>query len=208
MLANYKKLKNGVVQQIDRQAYAYDDNYIKTYISGRNITNDINYLRYGHICGVIGYEPVSILDIGYGDGGFLKVASQKIKNCYGSDISGFPVPEKCEFIKFEDTFNKWIEVITFFDCLEHFDDISFVKDLNCSYVVISLPNCHYFSDEWFENWKHRKPNEHLWHFNADSLTNFMEENGYITLNISDVEDMLRVSNQTYSNILTGIFQKI
>jgi hypothetical protein len=42
------------------------------------------------------------------------------------------------------------------------EDIEFVKDLKCHYVCISLPWCHYFSDEWFETWKHRKPNEHLW----------------------------------------------
>ena len=92
--------------------------------------------------------------------------------------------------------------------LEHFEDISFVKDLPCSYVCISLPWCHYFSDEWFENWKHRRPDEHLWHFNRNSLNEFMQECGFESIATSNIEDIIRKNNEQYSNILTGIFEKI
>jgi hypothetical protein len=72
---------------------------------------------------------------------------------------------------------------------------------------VSLPNCHYFSDEWFETWKHRRPNEHLWHFNETSLINFMNEIGYSKVNICNIEDTIRKHSHDYSNILTGIFKK-
>jgi len=202
MLNNYRKLSNGVIEQIIKYPFIYDENYIKSCIK---TTEDLNYLRYGHMCGTIGHIPSSILDIGYGTGDFLKICNKKIKKCYGNDISGHSLPENIEFLTFEELMNVNVDVITFFDCLEHFNDISFVKNLKAKYIVISLPNCHYFSDEWFETWKHRKPNEHLWHFNEKSLSQFMNEMGFNTLNLSNIEDILRINNETYSNILTGIF---
>jgi hypothetical protein len=98
-------------------------------------------------------------------------------------------------------------VISFFDVLEHFEEIDFVKDLDCNYVYISLPWCHNFSEEWFMNWKHRRPDEHLWHFNEKSIEKFFNEMGYDMVDYSNVEDLIRVSNEEYSNILTCIFKK-
>ena len=125
--------------------------------------------------------------------------------CFGYDITGYDIPEGCEFIK--DWVNLNVDVITFFDVLEHFEDPYMIKDLNAKYVILSFPWCHYISDEWFENWKHRKPNEHLWHFNKESLVNFMSEVGYDVINVTNVEDIIRKNNLEYSNILTGVFKK-
>jgi hypothetical protein len=98
-------------------------------------------------------------------------------------------------------------VISFFDVLEHFEEIDFVKDLDCNYVYISLPWCHNFSEEWFMDWKHRRPDEHLWHFNEKSIENFFNEMGYDMVDYSNVEDLIRVSGEEYPNILTCIFKK-
>ena len=107
-------------------------------------------------------------------------------------------------------FKERFKVITFFDSLEHFEDISFVRNLNCEYVVISLPECHQhvMGDEWFENWKHRKPDEHLWHFSRQSLKKFMQEQGYYCVTYNNVEDVVRKPNDKLPNIITGIFKKI
>jgi len=48
---------------------------------------------------------------------------------------------------------------------------------------------------------------YLWHFNAESLVNFMSEVGYDVINITNVEDIIRKNNLDYSNILTGVFKK-
>ena len=99
------------------------------------------------------------------------------------------------------------DVITFFDSLEHFEDIEFVKDLKCRVVCISVPYCHNKSDEWFENWKHRRPNEHLWHFDKDSLVKFMERMGFVLCSYSNLEDTIRKNpDQEEPNILTCIFR--
>jgi hypothetical protein len=55
------------------------------------------------------------------------------------------------------------------------------------------------------NWKHRKPNEHLFHFNPDSLRKHFELHGYEYVTHSCIEDGIRKGED--ENILTGIFKK-
>jgi hypothetical protein len=62
------------------------------------------------------------------------------------------------------------------------------------------------SAEWFESWKHRRPNEHLWHFNDESLKKFVESQNYEFVNSTNIEDCIRKTNYNYPNILTSIFK--
>lgn len=206
MIDNYEILENGVIKQIVREPFKYGYNYSNNYNQLGELGVRMGHLRLGYILGGIN-EPINkILDVGYGNGDFLKVASQIIPNCYGSDITKeYIVPEGCVFI--DDLSSEKFDVVCFFDVLEHYDEIYDIKNLKTKYVVISLPNCHNFSDSWFSEWKHRKPNEHLWHFNQDSLVRFMDEVGYEVISVSNVEDVIRKNNQPYSNILSGIFKK-
>jgi hypothetical protein len=207
MLENYKRLKNGVIKQISINKYEYDVEYVDTrYNSYGELSKRMSYLRYGYIVGCLGFIPDSIIDVGYGNGDFLSVCKESIKNCYANDVSNYPVPKGVIFI--DDIKSKEVDVITFFDSLEHFQDINFVKELNTRYIVISLPWCHYHSDEWFKNWKHRREDEHIWHFDSNSLINFMMEMGYEKISTSNIEDMIRKSSDENKNILTGVFKKI
>lgn len=202
-------LPNGVIKQDTTEDFKYDVEYIKERYDSEAYKDNVkkmSYMRLGYVIGSIGYIPQSILDVGYGNGDFLKACSNIIDYCYGNDVNNYPLPEGICYqpqIISSGTY----DVITFFDSLEHFKDISFVKDLNCKYVVISIPNCHYFSDEWFEKWKHRRENEHLYHFNEKSLIKFMDECGFDMVNISNIEDSIRKNNEDYPNILTGTFKK-
>jgi hypothetical protein len=207
MLENYAKNIDGVVYQLDKQHIDYDKDYVNTrYVKYGELPTYMGYLRLGNIIGSLGRVPGSILDVGYGDGSFLKVCSNIIPECYGYDISTYPIPEGCTQV--ESIIKEFYDVITFFDSLEHFEDIDFVQDLKCSSICISVPHCHYKSDEWFENWKHRRPNEHLWHFDKQSLTAFMNRMGYTLISCSNVEDTIRKNNEKESNILTCIFKKV
>ena len=63
-------------------------------------------------------------------------------------------------------------------------------------------------EEWFENWKHRRPDEHLWHFDKESLVNFMNRMGYVLVSHTNLEDTIRKnSQQKETNILTCVFRK-
>ena len=207
MLDNYSKSVDGVVYQVDKNHIDYDKEYVNTrYVKYGELPTYMGYLRLGNIIGSLRRVPTSILDVGYGDGSFLKVCSNIIPKCYGYDISTYPIPEGCKQVK--SFLDESYDVITFFDSLEHFEDIDFVRDLKCNAVCISVPHCHYKNDEWFENWKHRRPNEHLWHFDKPSLKTFMHRMGYELVSYSNVEDTIRKNNKDESNILTCIFKKV
>jgi hypothetical protein len=205
MLENYSINDDGVIFQIEKTPILYTPQYSTAYDKYGELSNYMSYLRLGYVIGSLGYVPESILDVGYGNGSFLKTCSNIIPNCYGNDVSGYQIPEKCVFVN--DIKSKFFEVITFFDSLEHFENIEFVNQLNCKYICISVPWCHYFDDIWFENWKHRRPNEHLYHFNEKSLNKFMTRMGFDNISSTNMEDTIRVGVNRESNILTSIFRK-
>jgi hypothetical protein len=206
MLENYKINKYGVIEQIVKNQFNYDKAYGDRYdmFSTKNIEN----LRLGHIIGSIGGVPKSLMDVGYGNGDFLINSSGLIKELYGNDVEpAYALPDNIKFIS--NITEQEVEVITFFDSLEHFHDIEFVKDLKAKYVVISLPWCtNGLDDTWFENWKHRKPDEHLFHFNEISLETFMKSQGFKMINFCNLEDNIRVDKTLTPNILTACFKKI
>lgn len=207
-LDNYEKLDNGVIKQINKvnSDFIYDDNYIKTYEDFKERGTYMSYLRLGYLLSNINIKNPSILDIGYGSGDFLRVAKDAGFESFGYDITDYEL-DGIPTISYDEVFKKHFNIITFFDSLEHFEDIDFVSELDCDYIIISLPECHNFSDEWFFNWKHRKPDEHLFHFNKDSLIRFMDEMGYDMVNISNIEDVIRKPVDKNSNILSGVFKK-
>jgi hypothetical protein len=204
MIKNYYRDEYGVIHQSNiTEKVTYDNNYIETrYLTYKEKCVNMSYLRLGYIVGTLGYIPQSILDVGYGSGDFLNVCKNIIPSCYGNDVTNILLPENVTFV--DDVFNSYYEVITFFDVLEHFKDISIIKNLQCRYIVISVPWCHYFSDEWFETWKHRRPNEHLHHFDKKSLIDFFTSCGYSCINSSCVEDTIRKDG--IENILTCTFK--
>jgi hypothetical protein len=208
MLPNYIRDENNVIRQIEKQGFVYDQSYVNMRYDSYGVqTEFMSHLRLGYIIGALGYVPEKILDVGYGNASFLKTCSSVIKNCYGHDISGYPLPNNITFVA--DIFKDSYDVVTFFDSLEHYDNPYFLKQLNTKYVCISLPWCHYVNDDWFDKWKHRRPNEHLWHFDDSSLKKFMESQGYECINTCNIEDTIRKSSTTdLPNILTGTFKKI
>jgi hypothetical protein len=205
-LNNYEKLKNGIIKQKNINKIEYNYAYSNIYNSYGEKSNYLSYLRLGILIGSLNHIPNSILDIGYGNGSFLKCLSNIVPNCYGYDISDYPIPERAT--KVNNIFDKYFDVICFFDSLEHFDNINIIDKLNCDYIFISVPWCHYTSDEWFLNWRHRRPNEHLWHFNNESLVNFFKENGFENIYLGNFEDTIRKNpNDTQPNILSAVFKK-
>ena len=207
MIENYEILKNGLIKQksILNKIRTYDYDYVNSsYNQYGEKGSQMAGLRLGYLVSKLGYWPKSILDVGYGNGDFLNICKNKIDS-YGNDISGYPVPQGVTFV--ENIFDRHYDVICFFDVLEHFEKIDFVQNLKCDYIFLSLPWCHNFSDEWFSNWKHRRPDEHLWHFDEKSIKNFFNEMGYEMIDHSNIEDLIRVSNEDYPNILTCILKK-
>jgi len=204
----YNLLPNGLIHQkkFINEIKKYDFDYVNTrYNSYGDQCDMISFLRYGFLLGAIQETPESILDVGYGNGSFLKICKNSIKSCYGNDISGYPLPENVNFV--DDITKDYYDVISFFDVLEHFEDIDIVSKLKCKYIYISVPNCHFFNKEWFWSWKHRRPDEHLWHFNIDSITSFFKKHNFDLISSSNVEDIIRKPSDNNTNILSCVFKK-
>lgn len=205
MLHNYEIDNFGVIHQIEKQKFNYSDEYNNNYNKLGEIGVRMGHLRLGYVIGSIGKIPNSIMDIGVGNGDFIKTAKQIVSNCFINDIVKHDV-EGTTWV--DDITNQEVEVITMFDVLEHMEDMTIIKDFKCNYLVISLPNCELgTNDEWFSTWKHRKPDEHLHHFTRESLVKFIESNGYTLVNISNIEDTIRKSEHEFNNIITATFKK-
>ena len=216
MIDNYEKLENGLIKQKSFlfEKKEYTEKYVKTYNSLGELSVRMSFLRLGFLFGAIQEKITKLLDVGYGNGDFLNCAKDFVAHPCGNEINGYHIPDGCEFVS--DIFCspnglfsmcEKFDVVCFFDVLEHFDDIYEIENIKTKYMFISVPECHYYSDEWFKDWKHRKPDEHLWHFNKESLRCFMKEIGYELVVYSDIEDTIRKSESKESNILTGIFIK-
>ncbi len=208
MVENYTLDRYGIIKQIKKESVVYDHRYVhERYCHPKVPTENISYLRLGYLLSQLGKIPKSLLDVGYGNGAFLTIAKKIIFNCYGYDIlPAYPLDK--EIVQLDNLYEKKVEVVTFFDSLEHFDNIYDIHRLRCNHILISVPFCHYLDDDWFLHWKHRKPNEHLWHFNLDSLQNFMKAMGFNYRAHSYLEDVIRKpTDERYPNILTSFFSR-
>lgn len=201
MIKGYGYCDFGLLMQVNPKPFYYNKEYLKAIKERGELNNYMAHLRYGYMIGVLGEIPESLLDVGYGDGSFLNVCKKKIR-CYGNEISNGLIPDGCWPVK--DITDYYYEIVCFHDSLEHMSDIEIIGRLRCKFVYISLPNLKAGSDEEFEKWKHRKPDEHLFHFNIKSLNEFMEHYNFYLLQHSYVEDVIRGGDK---NILTAIYAK-
>ena len=211
----YCVLDNGVIKEINiTNMCSYDLEYTANrYV--QNITEmqayNMAFLRLGNVIGAIGHIPVSILDVGYGSGVFLKAAAEIIKDANGYDIPpSYPIDS--DKITIQDTmYSRHYELVTFFDSLEHFPNIYEIKNLDADYIYISCPWCHFEDDhdkDAFMSWKHRRPGEHLWHFGIQGLRNFMAELSFEYIMHSNIEDAIRKPIRNEANILSALFKKM
>lgn len=192
------------IHQLNPEPFTYDANYCATYnTEAYRRGNDIlQALRLGFVIGSHGLVPKSIADIGYGNGAFLMRCKGVIPKLYGKDVSGVTL----NFIE-----TVWhypqCDVVTFWDCIEHIENWDFLFDIPCDTICVSLPWCHFLSVEWFDNWKHRKPNEHIHHFDNITLPKMMAKYGWFPVSVSNHEDIVRVGEDSLPNILSMAFKR-
>lgn len=203
----YESDKFGVIVQKDHRPYVYDAKYSDTYNKPEYKQNAkvLQAIRLGFVIGSHGKVPDTIMDAGYGAGDFMLFAKQIIPYVYGTDVTGVMV-EGCyvlpEFIK--------ADVLTMWDVLEHFPNLDFVRDLPYETICVSLPYCHIMTEgvEWFNaQYKHRKPDEHIRHFNEHSLRAMMDHYGWKCVAVSGHEDIVRKSTHGLQNILSMAFKR-
>jgi hypothetical protein len=208
MIENYTVDEYGIIQQVQYEKFVYDVAYIKRSYTNRLTQEKLDalaHLRLAHLLSVLPVVPQSIVDVGYGEGSFLRACESVILKRFGHDVFPDFIPPRCEFVR-DLADAPFVDVVSFFDSLEHLENREIMRDIRCTYVYISVPWCHYFSDEWFDTWHHKKPNEHLSHFNEKSLAKFMASCGFSLVNFCAVEDSIRKGSGDYPNILTALFK--
>jgi len=205
--ANYVIDQFGVVHQQNPEPFIYDEKYSAIYDTPEynERSEKLQALRLGFVMGAHGDYVNSLIDVGFGNGAFMKFAKQQIKFVGGIDVTAVSVPDGCHKLERFDP----VDVVTFHDCLEHIPDLMFVRDIPAKTIVISLPYCH-IKDKglaWFENdYPHLKKNEHLHHFDQNSLVKFMDNMGWHCTAISKHEDIIRRREVDW-NILSASFKR-
>lgn len=197
----------GVVRQVDPAiTQIYDLEYVqKRYDSIPEQVARMSFLRAGFIIGALGFVPRVVLDIGYGNGNFLDTMRLYGCDCFGYDISGYPLNHGSKEIQWNDLKIKQFDIITFWDSLEHMPDLDFLAALRTAFIAVTVPWMP-FNNGDFASWKHRRPGEHLWHFTPLTLAAMMKHYGYKEKLSQSVEDAIRKSAR-HPNTFTAIYTK-
>lgn len=113
-----------------------------------------------------------LLDVGYGNGAFLREAARRGWETFGNDVNPTPyegvrpVPLPVDPLPEVERYR----VITFFDAIEHFEDLADAPQIaqNTDWLAITVPKApSYFLSQ---DWKHYRPGEHHFYWwNARSF---------------------------------------
>ena len=213
MLTNYQvdEATGAVRQTALTPTVAYDNAYVSNYL--KLPVKAMSLLRWGVVQRALvplDIHRSKVLDFGCGTGHFLEEVQLHGAHAFGHDIAPYRLPEGILKLDAVNVSKVNFDLVTFFDSIEHvIDPLATLKSLNTTAVAISLPWCHVstLGDAWFEKWKHRKPGEHLWHFDAASLCRLAELAGFRPMFIGNPEDAIRQPVERLPNILTGVFYR-
>lgn len=164
----------------------YDAQYIRTRYDSYPTTEVMSHVRLGFLKAFA--KKGRLLDVGYGNGSFLKLAARGGFDVFGNDIHG--VDYGIRDIPLEEAVDSVWDVVTFFDSLEHFADLDLPRVLTTQarVVIISIP-CRPDSFPAHKEWKHYRPGEHLHYFSRYSLELLVGKHAVACR--SDVEDIIR-----------------
>lgn len=108
-----------------------------------------------------------LLDVGFGNGSFIRHARERGWDAFGYDVN----PTEYAGVRRASLPNRTLlppeqrfRVVSFFDTLEHFTNLEWCPALaqNTDWIVISAPRV---PDQFPQiEWKHRRPGEHHFHF--------------------------------------------
>jgi hypothetical protein len=201
MKEQYTTDKFGVVHQVNPEPFEYTQDYQNKYKAYPE--DAMSHLRLGFIVGSIGKIPESLVDVGPGSGAFANTAAKIIPSVKVSDAI---LREDINLPFTTAPFYEPVEVLTMFDVIEHIEDLEFVSYIKAKWLVLSVP-C-FPGEDKFENWKHRRPHEHIHHFTEESLKLFMADKGWRCYGVTNIEDIIRVSDENTPNIITACFFRI
>lgn len=180
----------------------------------------VSEARHDLLAKFVQTEWHSVLDFGCGMGDFIDYGHRRYPKSDCKNFYGYDIRRNERNKALATTFHsrapimvrEW-DVVTFWDSLEHIEDpLGLLDKLNTRYVVLSVPNADlilFHMPEPFFRWRHCRPTEHIWHFNMESVQNFMRVAGFKMLVSCHPEDAYRPGpeGQPFPNILSAVFEK-
>jgi hypothetical protein len=187
------------VWQPDFQQFDYGDNYVKNYAD--KPTREMAFLRLGFLSAFF-LPRGALLDVGAGDGAFVRVARQAGFDAVAHDV----VPRADDLPRVTELRGDY-SVVTCFDSLEHFANPHEIFALRPVLFVVTIPHRpRDFSDDTAMIWRHYKPDEHLHYFSSRSLELLFHRSGYEIMGAAPVEDAIR-KGPTTPNTMTYVFSR-
>lgn len=204
---SFCKTCSHMFQADQKVVISYDPAYAHNYDSQPH--QKMSDIRLGVLKKTELADDLNVLDIGYGNGSFVKTITRAGYAGYGTDVHGedFGISE----VVLSEIHPDQFDCVTFFDSLEHFNDLKLVQHMRPQFVIVSIPNRHDHLMFEPESWRHYKPGEHLHYFSQHSLSVFMKRwAGYELQYAGYDEDALRgklvVGGIAHNNIYTAIYK--
>ena len=172
--------------------FPYNENYFNKYegYARTNKGKKINQIRVSFVSKNFSGK---ILDVGIGSGQF--VTSRK--DTYGFDINPVGVKWLKKQKLFFDLYGKEkIDAITFWDSLEHIENLSQVVGQARKWVFVSMPI--YQDLTHMLKSKHFRKDEHFWYFTHDGLVRWFSENSFDLADYSNAETQFREDIFSYA----------
>ena len=174
-------IKHGIAYQVDRTCpIDYNDEYFDK-VENKTSKKTLSELRTAI---VRQHSDGLVLDVGCGDGTFLKTAGG-----VGYDI----MPKTVKWLKDNNMFydisqgiGSEIDAVTCFDSLEHMPEPKeFLCKIDKQILVVSMP---VIPDiRFIRQWKHYRPDEHFWYWTNNGFIEWMDKQGFQCIDHSDAE---------------------
>lgn len=171
----------------------YCDDYFAKYgaLADAPIGIELNEFRKGLVCRHAPTSsdagPPSLLDVGIGDGAFLRaIENLAWLRAYGCDINPAGIAyliERGQLATFEAP--RSFDVVTFWDSLEHIRDPRPALAAAAHVAIVSIPIFTDAADAVTS--KHFRPDEHFWYFTRHAFTVFAEQEGFEVVDILATE---------------------
>lgn len=187
-MPNFTRTDYGFWRQLEPRPFNYDTDYKEA----QGTTAEMSWLRLGVLISALGASPQSfkdwwLCDVGSGNGTFAKEAAKVFGNVREYDLSGNSISE-------EELYTREWDVIFLTDVLEHYKDIKDLFKIKFKYLFLSFPETPEVT-AWTElrDWRHYKPDEHIWMLNKDGVVKWLEDNGKRVIYTGNPEDAIRKS---------------
>lgn len=127
----------------------------------------------------------SVCDVGIGCGQFVEA----LDGACGYDVNPVGVEWLVNQGRWLDPRHNPVDVLTFWDVLEHIPDPAPMLANAREWVFVSLP---IVPGDGPPNvtWKHYRPDEHCWYFTRDGLIGFMRAHGFACVEHNTMESLL------------------